>query len=170
MVVFIVSIYNLRIYNLQFILKKLLILVDAMGGAGAVTLTLAIPFALGTEIVAEHGSEDKVFLRRQLVERTGDDEFDGLQTLAPSEIHVQVLLSSRLQDVGDALTLQPLNGQLTIFLITREEHHLAHALVEFVDVVHQDLDLRGNRRRSHILRFCFLPGAKVRRKNEVRNT
>ena len=168
--------------------KKLLILIDAMGVAGAVTLTLAIALALGAEIVAEHGAEDKVLLRRQLVERTGDDEFDGLQALAPSEIHVHILLSGRLQDVGDALTLQPLNGQLTIFLFTREEHHLAHTLVEFVDVVHQhlercsslltldraeaifslfslirNLDLRGNSHRSH---FFFSVSYRVQRYGE----
>ena len=99
-------------------------------------LTLAISFALGAEVVAEHGAEDKVLFGRQLVQRTGDDEPDGLQTLAPSEIHVQVLLPRWLQHVGDALALQPLYGLLTIFLITGKQHHLSHTFIQFVDVVH----------------------------------
>ena len=75
-----------------------LILVDAMSVALALTLsfTFAIPFALCTEVVAEHSSEDEVLFGCELIQRTGDDEPDGLQTLSPSEIHVQVLLSCRL--------------------------------------------------------------------------
>ena len=59
-------------------------------------LTFAIPFALCAEVVAEHGTEDEVLFGRELVQRTGDDKPNGLQTLAPPEIHVQVLLSCRL--------------------------------------------------------------------------
>ena len=81
------------------------------------------------DVVAEHGAEDKVLLGGELVQRTGDDEPDSLQTLAPSEIHVQVLLACGLQQVWDALTLQPVDGQLTIFLMTGEQHHLAYTFI-----------------------------------------
>ena len=129
-----------------------LILFDAL----VVAFTLTIPFALCAEVVAEHGTEDKVLFGCELVQRTGDDEPDGFQTFATPEIHVQVLLTSGLEHIRDTLTFQPFNGQFTIFLITGEEHHLAHALIQFVDVVHQYLHLRGNRCcRFHFIRFKF---------------
>ena len=79
----------------------LLILIDAMSIACPVTsaltlLTLAIPFALRAEIVTEHGAKDKIFFGCELVQRTGDDEPDGLQAFAPPEVNVQVLQSRRL--------------------------------------------------------------------------
>ena len=69
-------------------------------------LTLAIPFALCAEVIAEHGTEDKILFGCELMERTSDKETDSLQALAPSKVHIHVLSSGRLQDVGDALTLQ----------------------------------------------------------------
>ena len=59
-------------------------------------LTLAKPFALCAEVVAEHCPKDKILFGCELVQRTGDDEPDGFQTLVPSEIHIQVLLSCGL--------------------------------------------------------------------------
>ena len=135
-----------------------LILVDAMSVALALTsvLTFAVAFALCANVVAEHGAKYKILFGRELVQWTCDDEPNGLQTLAPPEIHVQVLLASGLEHIRDTLTFQPFNGQFTIFLITGEEHHLAHALIQFVDVVHQYLHLRGNRCcRFHFIRFKF---------------
>ena len=41
-------------------------------------LALAIAFTLCADIVAEHGSEDEVLFWRKLVQRTGDDESNGL--------------------------------------------------------------------------------------------
>ena len=78
-----------------------LILVDAMSvtcpvASALALLTLAVAFALCAEVIAEHGSKNEVLFRCKLVQRTGDDEPYGLQTLAPTEIHVQVLLSGRL--------------------------------------------------------------------------
>ena len=56
-------------------------------------LTFAIPFTLCAEVVAEHCPKDKILFGCELVQRTGDDEPDGFQTLSPSEIHIQILLS-----------------------------------------------------------------------------
>ena len=99
-----------------------LILVDAFAVAFTLAsfFTLTIPFALCADVVAEHSSEDEVLFGRELVQRTGDDEPDGLQTLAPSEVHVQVLLSCGLQQIWNTLTLQSLYGQFTIPLVTGE--------------------------------------------------
>ena len=117
------------------------------------SLTLTVPFALCAEVIAEHSSEDEIFFGCELVQRTGDDEPDGLQTLTPPEIHVQVLLSGRLQQVWDTLALQSLNGQFTVPLVAGEQHHVAHTFMQLVDVIHQYLHLCGNRcRRSHFYR------------------
>ena len=144
-----------------------LILVDAMSVTLTFTtvFTLAVAFALCADVVAEHGAEDKILLRGELVQRTGDDEPDSLQTLAPSEIHVQILLSCGLQHVWDALTLQSFNGLLTIFLITGKQHHVAHTFVQFVDVVHQNLNRCGNCCRRSCHRFFVHDfGCKIREK------
>ena len=59
-------------------------------------LALTIPFTLCAKVVAEHRPKDKILFGCELVQRTGDDEPDGFQTLSPSEIHIQVLLSCGL--------------------------------------------------------------------------
>ncbi len=78
----------------------LLILVDTSA------FSLAIPLALGTDIISEHGAKDKILFGRELVQWAGHDETDGFQAFWTSKIHVQVLLSGRLKHVGDALALQ----------------------------------------------------------------
>ena len=54
----------------------------------APSLTFTVPFALCTDVVAEHGAEDEVFLGRQLVKRTGDKQTDGIETFAATEVEV----------------------------------------------------------------------------------
>ena len=61
-----------------------------------ILLTFAIPFALGAEVVAEHRPKDKILFWCELVQRTGDDKPDSFQTLATSEVDIQVLLSCGL--------------------------------------------------------------------------
>ena len=86
----------------------------------AFAFALAVPFALCADVIPEHDAENEVLLRREQVQRASDDEPDGLQTLAPSEVHVQVLLSCGLQQIWNTLTLQSLYGQFTIPLVTGE--------------------------------------------------
>ena len=66
----------------------------------AYTLTFpfafTIPLTLCADVIAEHGTEDKVLFWRKLVQGTGDDKAYCLQTLTPSEIDIQVLLTGRL--------------------------------------------------------------------------
>ena len=78
-----------------------LILVDAMSvtcpvASALALLTLAVAFALCAEVIAEHGSEDKIFFRCEFVEWTGNDESNSLQAFASPEVNVQVLQSCRL--------------------------------------------------------------------------
>ena len=59
-------------------------------------LTLAVPFALCTEVVAEHSAEDKVLFGREFVQWTSDDESDGLQALSSSEVNILIMSACRL--------------------------------------------------------------------------
>ena len=78
----------------------LLILIDTSA------FSLAVPLALGTDIISEHGAKDKILFGRELVQWAGHDETDGFQAFWTPKIHVQVLLSGWLKHVGDALALQ----------------------------------------------------------------
>ena len=61
-----------------------------MSSHGAITsaLALAIAFALYADVVAEHGPEDEVLFWSKLVQRTGNNKTDGLQTLVSSEVNI----------------------------------------------------------------------------------
>ena len=88
-----------------------LISVDTLSIALSITfalalLTLAVPFTLCAEVIAEHSSEDKILFGRELMERTCDKETDSLQTLTSPKVHIHVLSFGRLQNVRNALTLQ----------------------------------------------------------------
>ena len=99
-----------------------LITIDAWSVALALTsaFTFTKPFTLCADVVAEHSSEYKIFLWREFVQWTGDDEPYSLQTFAPTEIHVKVLLSGGLQQIWNVLTFQSLDSLLTVFLVTGE--------------------------------------------------
>jgi len=54
-------------------------------------LPLAESLALGAKVVAQHGAENEVLFGSELVERTCDDEANGVETLAATEIDVDVV-------------------------------------------------------------------------------
>ena len=74
--------------------EVVLILIDTLAVTFPIALvfasvfTFTISLALGAEIIAKHGTEDKVLFGRELVQWTGNDKPDGLQAFAPPEIHV----------------------------------------------------------------------------------
>ena len=103
------------------------------------TLALTVALALCAEVVAKHGTQDEVFLGGELVERTVDDETDGIETLATTKIEVEGVLACGLKNVGDVLMLQALGGILLVTLVHGEQHHLANTFLVFVDVIHQHL-------------------------------
>jgi len=107
-------------------------------------LALAEALALHSYVVAEHGSEDEILFGRQFVERTGDDEPDGIETLSASEEQIQPIVAHGLKDIVDALTLQPTDGELLVFFVECEEHHAAHTFFIFVDVVHEHFHIDGH--------------------------
>lgn len=74
------------------------VLVDALSIAMplALALTLAVSLALSANVIAKHGTEDKVFLGCELVQRTSHDESDSLKTFPSSEVNIYVLLSCGL--------------------------------------------------------------------------
>lgn len=60
------------------------------------SLSFTIALTLCTEVIAQHGAEDKVLLRRQFVERTGDNEANGVETFFATNIEIQIILTCRL--------------------------------------------------------------------------
>ena len=99
--------------------------------------TLAVSLALCTDVVAKHCSEDEVLFGRQLIERTGNEQTDGIETFAATEIDVHVLFASGLHHVVYRLTAQTMTGLLLETAVTGEEYHPTHTFLIFIDVVHQ---------------------------------
>ena len=58
--------------------------------------SFTIALTLCTEVIAQHGAEDKIFLGRQFVERTGDNEANSIETFFATDIEIQVVLACRL--------------------------------------------------------------------------
>lgn len=122
--------YILRLYLLTFFTPIL----EPRSGL----LALTVSFALCTDIVAEHGTKNEVLLGRQLVERTGDKQTYGIETLPATEIDIYVLLASRLNHVVYRLAGESLAGLLFETTVAGEEYHPAHTFLIFIDMVHQN--------------------------------
>ena len=101
----------------------------------ASTLAFAVSFALGADVVAEHGSEDEVLFGSQLIQRTGDKQTDGIKTLLATKIDVDILLASGLHHVVDGLAAQPVGGKSLETAVASEEYHPAHTFLIFIDMV-----------------------------------
>ena len=104
-----------------------------------VALTLAIALTLCTDVVAKHGSEDEVLFGRQLIERTGNEQTDGIETFATTEIDVHVLFASWLHHVVYRLAAQTMAGLLLETAVAGEEYHPSHTFLIFINMVHQYL-------------------------------
>ena len=111
--------------------------------ANPTTLTLAIALALAPDVVTQKGSQNKVFLGRQLVERARHHQADSVHALLAAEKKVDRILAGRLHQITDLLALQALLGIGQVAAVEGVEHHLADALLVLVDVIHQHLHLYG---------------------------
>ena len=60
------------------------------------SLSFTIALTLCTEVIAQHRTENKVLLRRQFVERTGDNEANGIETFLATNVEIQIVFASRL--------------------------------------------------------------------------
>ena len=78
----------------------------------ALTLAFAVSLALGADVVAKHGSEDEVLFGRQLIEWTSNEQTDGIETFATTEIDIHVLFASALHHVVYRLAAQTMAGYL----------------------------------------------------------
>ena len=110
----------------------------------APSLTFTVPFTLCTDVVAEHGSEDEVLFGRQLIERTRNEQADGIETFAATEIDVHVLFASGLHHVVYRLAAQTMAGLLLETAVAGEEYHPSHTFLIFIDMVRKHLGLRPN--------------------------
>ena len=59
-------------------------------------LSFTIALTLCTKVIAQHRTKNKVLLRRQLVEWTGDYEANGIEAFLTTNIEIQIVLASRL--------------------------------------------------------------------------
>ena len=67
-----------------------------MSAFAALTLSFTIALTLCTEVIAQHGAQDKVLLGCQFVERTGYNEANGVETFLASNVEIQVVFAGRL--------------------------------------------------------------------------
>ena len=89
-----------------------------MSAFAAFTFTIAL--TLCTEIIAQHRAEDKILLGRQFVERTCDNEANGVETFLATNIEIQVVLARRLKNKVHVLTAKSFGGTSLILLRTGE--------------------------------------------------
>ena len=107
------------------------------------TLALAftVSLTLGTDVVAKHSSKDKVLFWSEFIQRTGDKQTDGVETLLATKIDVDILLACGLHHVVDGLAAQSIRGKSLETAIAGEEYHPAHTFLIFIDVIHENLCL-----------------------------
>ena len=107
------------------------------------TLALAftVSLTLGTDVVAKHGSKDEVLFWSEFIQRTGNKQTDGIETLLATKVNVDILLACGLHHIVDGLTAQPIGGKRLETAVAGEEYHPAHTFLIFIDVIHQHLGL-----------------------------
>ncbi len=98
-------------------------------------LALTVALALHANVIAQQRTEHEVLFGRKLVERTGDHQPYGLETLVTSEEQVDSVCSGRLKDVWDMLPLKSLDGICSIAAVKRVENQLTNTFLIFVDVI-----------------------------------
>ena len=106
-------------------------------------LTLTEPLTLRTYVIAKHRAEHEILFRGEMIEGTRHNHADGIKTLFSSEIQIQTIIAHWLNHELNVLTFQPAYSKILIFLVESEKHHTAHALLVFVDVVHQNFHIYG---------------------------
>ena len=108
-------------------------------------LTLAIAFALGTNVIAQHDSEDEIFLGCETVERLVDHHPYGLDTFRLSKKQVHAFtFAHRLKQIGDMLAFYALNNGLRVTVVESKQNHSSHTLLIFVDVIHEHFEYTGS--------------------------
>ena len=109
----------------------------------AFALTLTEPLALRAYVIAKHRAEHEILFGGEMIEGTRHNHADGIKALFSSEIQIQAIIAHWLNHELDVLAFQSVYGKVLIFLVESEEHHTAHALFVFVDVVHQNFHVYG---------------------------
>ena len=116
----------------------------------ASALTFAISLTLGTDVVAKHGSKDKVLFGSQFIQRTCDEQTDGIETFLTTKIDVDILLASGLHHVVDGLAAQSIGGKSLETAVAGKQYHPAHTFLIFIDMVHQHLHGGGQCLTCHL--------------------
>ena len=122
----------------------------------SLSLAFAVSLTLGADVVAKHSSEDEVLFGSQLIQRTGNEQTDGIKTLLATKVDVDILLASRLHHVVNGLAVQPVGGKCLETAVAGEENHPAHPFLIFIDVIHQHPHLGRKYLLPRCLSFCRL--------------
>ena len=111
-----------------------------------------VAFALRTKVVSQHGTQDEVFLGRQPVQRFVDHAGNGMDAFGFAEEQINLRFVNRAYQIGNVLALQACHGKGLVPPVDGIEHHLAHAFLELVNVVEENLQITGVHvgRESHI--------------------
>lgn len=106
-----------------------------------VLFLLAIAFALGTEIVAQHGSQDEILFRAEVVEGTCDNATDGIYAFLPSKEQVDPAVSHVLDKVVDLFAVEPFEHEVQVLPGGGVEYHAADPFLVFVKMVKEYPDV-----------------------------
>ena len=68
-------------------------------------LSLTIAFTLSTNVISQHGTQDKILFRRKLAQRFGDYHADSIQAFLLTKEEIQTVVANRLDDIINVLTL-----------------------------------------------------------------
>ena len=96
---------------------------------------LTVTLTLRADIISQHGTQDEIFLGRELTEWFIDYESDGIETFRLAEKQIQLSVSDRLNEVLNILTFQLPCGKRLILLIERIENHASDSFLKFINVV-----------------------------------
>ena len=68
-------------------------------------LTLAKALTLGADVISQHRPKDEILLRRKLAQWFGNNHADSIQTFLFTKEEIQTVVTNRLDDVINVLTL-----------------------------------------------------------------
>ena len=68
-------------------------------------LALTIAFALGTDIISQHGTQNEILLRCKQAQWFGDYHADSIQAFLLAKEEIQTVVANRLNDIINVLTL-----------------------------------------------------------------
>ena len=117
---------------------------------------VAIPSALHTDVISQHRSQNKILFRCQPVQRTVDQQANGIDAFVTTEKQVDAFVVNRLHDKLNVLFFQTLDCKSLVLFVGCIQHHAAYSFLEFVNVVQKHFDV--GRIQFHNQLMCIIGG------------